>query len=201
MSDGELSFVLADDDATGPRTERTEVSRIDGRHLRSRRTRQRLIAAYLDLLSETGKLPGCNAVAARAGVSVRTVFERFRDMADLARAATERAAAVRSAVVAGSPATLDRAARIRLHVATRAQQCEASLDGDDVASLAELETIYARELSAVDADERRRLLIALGTLVDAAGWLRIRRRFGTSVSEARAVWEWAIDRLLPPTPG
>ncbi len=200
MSDGELGLVLMDDEATGQRTERAEVSRLDGRHLRSRRTRQRLIAAYLDLLSETGKLPGCNAVAARAGVSVRTVFERFRDMADLARAATDRAAAVRSAVIVGSPATLDRAARIRLHVATRAQQCEASLEGDVAASLAELETVYAPELSGLDADERRRLLIALGTLIDVGGWLRIRRRFGTSISEARAVWEWAIDRLLPPTP-
>ena len=200
MSDGEAGLALSEGEAPEPRTGRAEVSRIDGRRLRSRRTRQRLVEAYLDLLSETGKLPGCNAVAARAGVSVRTLFERFRDMADLARAATDRAATAQDAAVPGTPAMLDRAARIRLHVVTRARQCEGAVEGDDLAGIAELETFYDRELSALDADQRRRLLIALGTLTDADGWQRIRRRFGTSISEACAVWETAIDRLLPLTP-
>lgn len=181
--------------------------RLDGRRLRSRRTRERLIAAYLDILSETDSLPTCNAVARRAGCSVRTLFDRFRDMADLARSARERAAIAGDLDAPGPLAALDRAARIRLHVATRARLCERPPpdrpegDGDDLSGLAALETIYDPELSALDAEERRRLLIALGTLTDATGWTRIRQRFGTSINEACEVWQAAIDRLLPPTPG
>lgn len=177
------------------------AGRIDGRRLRSRRTRERLVAAYVDLLAETGSLPTCNAVAGRAGCSVRTLFDRFPDMATLARAAAEWAADAGDAAVFGAPAALDRAARIRLHVTTRARRCERGPDGDDLAGLAELETIYDPELSGLGGVERRRLLIALETLTDAHGWRRIRQRFGTSVSEACEVWQAAIDRLLPPTPG
>jgi len=196
------------------------VRRIDGRHLRSRRTRERLIAAYLELLSETGSLPTCNGVARRAGCSVRTLFDRFQDMAGLARAANARAAMAAAiadtiaedAAMPGPPAALgpvalDRVARIRLHVTTRARLCERALpdrppeDGDDLAGLVALETYYDPELSALGAVERRRLLIALGILTDADGWTRIRQRFGTSINEACAVWQDAIDRLLPPTPG
>ena len=201
MPDVDAGTVLVGVEVPGRCAAGASITRVDGRRLRSRRTRQRLIAAYLDLLSETRTLPTSAAVAARAGVAVRTLFDRFRDMTDLARAANERAAVAEEAAVPGPPATLDRAARIRLHVTTRARQCESAPDADDLAGLAELETIYDRELSGLDATERRRLLIALGTLTDVGGWQRIRQRFGSSVGEACAVWQVAIDRLLPPTPG
>ena len=181
------------------------TGRIDGRRLRSRRTHDRLVGAYLDLVAETGGLPTCGEVARRAGCSVRTLFDRFRDMAELARAASERASG-HEGEAAGAPGSLDRAARIRLHVVARARQCErwtleARHENDDLAGFAELETIYYRELAPLEAAERRKLLIALGTLTDLGGWARIRRRFGTSIAEACEVWQVAIDRLLPPTPG
>lgn len=196
--------------------------RIDGRRLRSHRTHERLVGAYLDLVAETGRVPTCNEVARRAGCSVRTLFDRFRDMAELSRAAIERVAALDDGIGPVSSASLDRAARIRLHVTARARLCERQLPGPagagerrcdggdsdgrradegDLWGLAELETIYDRELSALDAEARRKLLIVLGTLTDVDGWLRIRQRFGTSISEACEVWQVAIDRLLPPTPG
>ena len=194
--------------------------RIDGRRLRSRRTHERLVRAYVDLVAETGRPPTCNDVARRAGCSVRTLFDRFRDMADLARTAIERAAVPEAGGAMLVPsASMGRAARIRLHVATRARLCERWLpvaaareaadpaagsvadEGAELAGLAELETIYDPELSALDADARRKLLIALGTLTDIGGWARLRRRFGTSVAEGCEIWQVAIDRLLPPTPG
>lgn len=186
-------------------------ARIDGRRLRSRRTEERLVVAYLDLTATAGTPPTCNQVAARAGCSVRTLFDRFRDMAELARAAIARASVLEGDCPAGPPASLDRAARIRLHVATRARLCERSLavsarlsDGaeaaDVLSGLAEIETLFGPELSALDAADRRRLVIALGTLTDVGGWAGIRQRFGTSMEEACDVWQAAMDRLLPATP-
>ena len=182
------------------------AGRIDGRRLRSRRTRERLIAAYLDLAAASVGPPTCNAVAQRAGCSVRTLFDRFRDMAELARSASDRAAIVDDGSLPGMPVVLDRAARIRLHVTTRARQCERWLPeapaaaGDDLSGLVELETFYEPELSALAAADRRRVLIALGTLTDIAGWQRIRQRFGASVAETCEIWHAAIDRLLPSAP-
>ena len=164
----------------------TAIARVDGRRLRSRRTRQRLVVAYLDLLSETGRRPTCAAVSKRAGMSVRTLFERFDNMADLVRAA-----AAEDVAACGAPVTLDRVARIRLHVRRWARRCEEGLDRDDLAGLAELETIYDRELSGLDVDQRRRIMIVLTTLLDAGAWWHVRQRFGNSFAEACAVWEAA----------
>ena len=175
------------------------LARIDGRRLRSRRTEERLVAAYLELVAESGTPPTCSQVAARAGCSVRTLFDRFRDMAHLARTAVAR------------PPPLDRASRIRLYVAARARLCEHWLSlsarrpdapavREELSGLAEIEALYEPELSLLETAERRRLLIVLGTLTDVGGWAGIRRRYGRSMAEACDVWHAAIDRLLPPTP-
>ncbi len=52
---------------------------IDGRRLRSERTRQYIIEAYLVLLRESPRLPTAAQIAERAGYSVRSLFERFPD--------------------------------------------------------------------------------------------------------------------------
>ncbi|MBN9542075.1 MAG: TetR/AcrR family transcriptional regulator, partial [Alphaproteobacteria bacterium] len=57
--------------------------RIDGRRLRSARTRQIIIEAYLLLLRESPQIPTAAAIATRAGYSIRSVFERFPDLHSL----------------------------------------------------------------------------------------------------------------------
>jgi AcrR family transcriptional regulator len=52
----------------------------DGRHLRSAESRRRILKATLDLVQEGNPEPAAEAVAARAGVGLRTVFRLFRDM-------------------------------------------------------------------------------------------------------------------------
>ena len=52
----------------------------DGRQMRSERTRQALIKAYLDLLSEMQRPPTAPEIAKRAGCSLRSVFERFSEI-------------------------------------------------------------------------------------------------------------------------
>ena len=51
-------------------------TRIDGRRLRSARTKQLIIEAYLTLLRESPQIPTAATIAERAGYSVRSVFER-----------------------------------------------------------------------------------------------------------------------------
>jgi AcrR family transcriptional regulator len=65
--------------ALPPRT----ISAEDGRRLRSAKSRQRIVEATLQLVHEGNPEPAAEAVAARAGVGLRTVFRLFRDMESL----------------------------------------------------------------------------------------------------------------------
>jgi len=58
---------------------------IDGRRLRSETSRLRIVDAMIALISETPTMPPAEAVAARAGVGLRTVFRLFEDMDGLYR--------------------------------------------------------------------------------------------------------------------
>ena len=66
-------------------------TRIDGRRLRSERTKQLIVEAYLLLLREGNRNPTAAQTAERAGYSVRSVFERFPDLHALRLAATDYA--------------------------------------------------------------------------------------------------------------
>ena len=192
--------------------------RIDGRRLRSERTKQLIIEAYLSLASEGApRLPTAAEIASRAGYSVRSVFERFRDLQALQLAAIDYALVQAAALSPPRDRDGDRAARILAQVEGRAQTCERWLPlwrallanrGDapefrnriEVArtrNLARLEVMYAPELAALDEAERKQLLIVLEALTDVDSWARMREFFGLSVPEACATWQGAIDRLLP----
>ena len=56
------------------------AGRVDGRRLRSERTRRLIVEAYLALLRENAQMPTAAQIAERAGYSVRSVFERFPDL-------------------------------------------------------------------------------------------------------------------------
>src|SRR5262245_53678426 len=59
------------------------ASQIDGRGLRSQRSREAVTDAVLDLLQEGILRPTAARIAERAGVSLRTVFQHFEDMEQL----------------------------------------------------------------------------------------------------------------------
>lgn len=195
--------------------------RIDGRRLRSERTRQLIIEAYLALAGEESPvLPTAAKVADRAGYSVRSVFERFPDLHSLQIAAADYAITQVVAMAASRDIGGGRLERIRSHVSTRARTSErwlplwralianqgsskelkarAQAMRERVLSL--MEHIYAPELSTLSDVARRHTLIALEAIVDVESWARMREYFGLSDEEAIAAWIQAIDRLLPPTP-
>jgi AcrR family transcriptional regulator len=196
------------------------AAKVDGRHLRSQRTRLRIIEGYLELAAEMSPLvPTAAQIAERAGCSARSVFERFPDIHTLQVAAVDHAVAL---IVPAPPPRQgdDRQTRIRAQVDSRSRSCERWLplwrsliaNQGESAELRQrvthlrqnivnrLSLMYEPELSAVPEVERRRLLIVLEALTDTESWARMQEYFGLSSDEARATWRQAIDRLLPPTP-
>jgi len=196
--------------------------RIDGRRLRSERTRQLIIEAYLALIRENPSIPMPTAqeIAARAGYSVRSVFERFPDLHALRLAAADYGLAHAAALAPARDVDGDRATRIRSQVETRAGTCERGValwraltyDFDENDGLAvrvriarertvdRIRLMYRPELSTVTDLEQRNLLIALEAITDIESWARMRDTYGLSYAESCAVWIRAIDRILPPTP-
>src|SRR5476649_882692 len=184
--------------------------RIDGRRLRSERTKQLIIEAFLALLRDHSVMPTAVQIAERAGYSVRSIFERFPDLIALRIAATDYALAQAAALAPARHVDADRATRVKSQVETRANTCErgvalwrvllSSEDATGEHTVARLELMYRPELSALAEGARRDLLIALEALTDHESWARMREMFELSVEESCAVWMTAIDRLLPPTP-
>lgn len=192
----------------------------DGRRLRSERTKQSIMEAYIELLRERPELPTAAHIAARAGISTRSVFERFVDLQGLSLATVDHAFAMGEAQAVVRNVDGDRQTRVRSHVETRARTCEhwlpvwrvviANLGKLDalrdrvrfirLAIVKRMELMYRPELEGLSADERRDLLIALEALVDFESWGRMREGHGLSFDEACSVWIRVIDRLLPPTP-
>jgi AcrR family transcriptional regulator len=194
--------------------------RIDGRRLRSERTKQLIIEAFLALVREDPKVPTAVQIAERAGYSVRSVFERFPDLNALRVAATDYALAQGAALAPARHVDGDRQTRVRSQVDTRAGTCERGValwrllmtmqeDSDELklrvrrareVTMARLALMYKPELSTLPPDEKRDLLIALEALTDFESWARMREQYGLPFEEASAVWTYAINRLLPPTP-
>jgi len=194
--------------------------RVDGRRLRSERTRQLIIEAFLLLLRENPHMPTAVQIADRAGYSVRSVFQRFPDLHSLHVAATDFALG-QALGTPGAPDTQgDRQTRLRSHIELRARTCEEWLplwralvaNRGESPELTQrirrarettwqrMEQTYAPELATLGDAERTKVLIALESLTDYESWARMRELHGLSAEQARSVWIDAIDRLLPATP-
>src|SRR3954447_6913022 len=63
---------------------------VDGRRLRSDRSRAAVVDALLTLYEQGNATPGAAEIARRAGVSERSVFRHFEDLDSLAEATIER---------------------------------------------------------------------------------------------------------------
>ncbi len=203
-----------------PSEVRGRARSLDGRRLRSARTRQLIIEAYLALLRENPRIPTAASIAQRAGYSVRSVFERFPDLHALRVAATDEALLKASAQVAAQPTAGTRNDRLRTHVEARGRICEEWLplwralnanQGDSTELktrirliremvIRRIEEMYAQELASLDERERQQTILAIEALIDFESWARMRELFGLSFEDACGVWKRAVDRLLPPTP-
>ena len=190
----------------------------DGRRLRSARTRQSIIDAYVALVREHPVIPTATQIALRAGCSVRSIFERFPDLHALRVAATDHVFGSVAGRVFAQPANGNRRTRIGMHVEVRASTCEECLplwralnaNKGDSAELRSrillirqmvakrIELIYQPELATLGEVERRHTVITIDNLIDFGSWARMREDHGLCIEEACAVWVASIDRLLPP---
>jgi AcrR family transcriptional regulator len=196
------------------------AGRVDGRRLRSERTRRLIIEAYMALVRETSQMPTAVQIAERAGYSVRSIFERFPDLTALRVAVTDYAIAEARSYGALRDLDADRLTRIRSQVEQRGHGCERwlplwrvlSADADTSPDLQQrirmirqlivmrMEMMFRPELSMASDDVRRKIMLALESLLDFESWARMRELYGLSFDQASGVWVKAIDRLLPSTP-
>jgi len=104
-------------------TEPTAV--IDGRTLRSLRTREAIVDATIGLLEDGDLRPTAPRVAARAGVSVRSVFQHFDDLETLHASVAERLVERVAVLVVPVPPELPVGERLDRFVHQRALLLEA----------------------------------------------------------------------------
>lgn len=180
----------------------------DGRLLRSERTRSAIVDALLALLRAGNDRPSSSEIAAKAGVTQRTLFNQFEDVSAVLHSAVEKQIA-HVAEILPEP---DR----RLPVSKRIERYVHGLERvlDEIAAVrwavlthpdagAELQ----RGLHLIRSDTRRRLEILLGTRskarIDAAEaatdpmtWRLLRTQMGLSRSSAAAVMRRTLGALV-----
>lgn len=190
------------------------TGRPDGRNRRAAETRRKIIAAAKAMITETSTAPTVVAVAKRADVSVRSVFQHFGDVESLFVTVTD---SVRGDLVVPPPTSSDRpmSARITSVVENLAQLFDKivplrvaagqfanhpALIERARASKQELRDAtflaFAPEFSALDEAAREQLADAIGAAMSLEAWIVLRRRDGLSVEQAAAVWRLTLTALL-----
>lgn len=197
--------------------ESLEVEETDGRTARRDRNRVAVLDAAIALFADGNLQPKPEDVAARSGVSLRSVYRYYSKPPELLRAAMarhlERVEALLAIEAIGEGDLAGRierfvSARIRLHngigpVARAARMAAAHNDvirGQYEATRRTLreqvECHFAPELTPLDRDDRRAIASALDALVqlDALDYFRLDRGF--SAKQTAAVLRRAITKLL-----
>lgn len=188
----------------------------DGRHERSRRTRQALLDAFVSLAGRLRRMPSAQELSDHSGRSLRIVFDRFPSLDDLAARAVEQLLAPPTHDLLPRVAGVERDGRIAFHVQARAATCEGWRPAwpviadilrrhPDCAAQFEalarderrwMEALYAPELRVLPGAMREHTLRTLDLVLGIEAWTRLREQHGLSIAEARAFWHEAIDRLL-----
>jgi TetR/AcrR family transcriptional regulator, regulator of autoinduction and epiphytic fitness len=192
------------------------TKRRDGRTVRAERTRKALVDALLELLDSGELSPTAAAIAQRAGVSERSLFQHFPDREALfeavARQQYERVMPTLHPVDASLPLTdrIDQFTRQRarlyeliggvrraaLLIEHESPAVAGWLATARRAKAAEAERVFRRELEAIPADEREPVRAALIALCAWPTWDSWRTHQGLGVGRARAAMAAAIGALL-----
>jgi AcrR family transcriptional regulator len=188
----------------------------DGRTVRAERTRQALVDALLGLLDAGELRPTAAAIAERAGVSERSLFQHFPDREALFEAVARQQYERVMPTLRPVDASLPLAERIDEFTRQRARLYE-MIGGVRRAALliehespavagwlttarrakaAEAERVFRRELEAIPAEEREPLRAALVALCAWPAWDSWRTHQRLGVSRARVAMAAAIRALL-----
>lgn len=190
--------------------------RLDGRRLRSEQSRDAIVDAMLALLREGNPRPGARDIATRAKVSLRSVFRHFEDLDALFTVVADRHTARTGHLFELRPPAGSLGERIRLLVEQRARLFEEvaptrraalrlapfheplrrRLAESNTALRRHLPEVFAPELEASPAAERRDLLEALDAATSWGCWETLRSEQRLSPERARRVMERMLRSLL-----
>ena len=192
------------------------AGRPDGRTVRAERTRAAIVDALFALLEDGVLQPRTDAIAARAGVSERTIFQHFPDREALLVAVAERQGqrviALYEPIRSDGP--LD--ARIDALVAQRGKVWEAVAPMRRAAELVEpfsdviagglqrfrafnrsqVEHVFKRELGRMSDTERATVVDAAATATEWTAWKELRLHQGRSPAAARRAMRRILVGLL-----
>lgn len=186
--------------------------RIDGRRQRSENNRARIVEAMLTLVAEdpgTG-LPSAEAVAARAGVGLRTVFRLFEDMDGLYRGMQSVMMARFADMLMPLPSTGNWREDLRRELARRAELFEVLLPLQIAADsqrhrspalqegktrMVAMSRALLLQLLPAEATRDGDRMSALELTVSFEAWRRLRKEQGQSVDGACRVMTWMAERL------
>ena len=199
--------------------ERMDTADVDGRTARRDRNRDAVLDAVLELFSEDCLAPAAQDVAARSGVSLRSVYRYYEDMDELVRRAIARNVE-RSAPLfeVPGPDDGDLAHRIDVFVAARLALYEAmaptmraallgarrsepvrqQIDAARHRLLEQVRHTFRPELAALPAAARREVASAVDVLLGFDAAEHLRRHRGLSGPETRRTLVRAVSALLAP---
>ncbi len=186
----------------------------DGRNRRAAETRRKIIEAAKAMISETSVAPTVVAVAKRADVSVRSVFQHFGDVESLFVTVVD---SIREDLVVPSRTPSDRPLSARVHsvvqhlgqlfdkivplrVAAGQFVDNPALIERGLASRLELREathqVFVPEFAALGDEAQQELADAIGAALSLDAWIVLRRRDKLSFERAAAVWRLTLSALL-----
>ncbi len=184
----------------------------DGRRRRSETSRDKIVAAMLQLVAEGQITPSADQVAARAAVGLRSVFRHFKDMESLYAAMTARLSRQYEMWLVPFEAS-DWRGQLRETIARRLGTYERLMPFKRAADAhrhesAAIQTEHARTLALmrarlksvlpdqIAADEL--VFEAIDLLLSFETWQRLRMEQGLSAERAAALITAQVDRLVEP---
>ncbi len=195
--------------------------RVDGRTIKGLRIRQqvreRILAAYVDLIRAGVPMPTAREIAERAGLSLRVIFKHFPDLRALRLASFNRMQERSSRFFSGTlPDRGDAAERLRQFVRYHARRLEhvtpihrtaamvESTDPDVAramrnardAALRDLESALAGALPGFSPGEKRALMMELHMICSWSSWEFLRSHYRLSPARAQAVMSDAALAVL-----
>lgn len=193
-----------------------DVTPLDGRVARSRRTRAAIVEALVDLLEEGNPQPTIEEIAARAGVAPRTVFQHYADREALFAAVSAHREAHLEALMGTIDPDAPLAERVAEVVAQRARVYEwiaavrrgallmepfsdavhSSLEQFRATKREELARVFAGELATRRERDRATLLAALGAAGSWSAWDALRTHQSLDVEAAAAALALTLTALL-----
>jgi AcrR family transcriptional regulator len=206
------AMALSGESKTGDMTVR--AARSDGRNRRAAETRRRILAAAKEMITETSTAPTVVAVAKRADVSVRSVFQHFGDVESLFVTTVDSigqdlvippptsqglSLPFRIATAVDNLAQLfDRIVPLRVAAGQFAHhpaliERSSALRQEVRRRVGEL---FAEEFAALSQEAQEELADAIGGALSLEAWVVLRQRDGLGFDRAAAAWRRTLTALL-----